>query len=589
MNHKFESRFSVSCCVLIVSLLGGLITSPAEAGENYAFLVAVGDYDVKHLKPLAYTRNDILAFKEIIQACGFPKENIVLLHDNLKHLSSVKYLPNAKEIRKEFKLLLAKLKEDDTLIVAMAGHGIQFKGDESSYFCPADADLDDPERTNLIQLSQLYSDLNSCPARRVLLLVDACRNDPQTQLSRSRAVVDLKKISQPQKEPVPEGIVALFSCSAGEQAYEWPDLEHGVFFHHLLEGWRGAADDGDLKLSLDELITYTKSKTQSFARVNLAAVQRPQRLGEFSGTWIVHNLQKGVHVNSLGMKLKFIPVGEFLMGGSKSAIETARLFKNKVENYEHEYPQHRVKITKPFQMGIHEVTVGQFRQFVSRSGYKTDAELDGIGGFGMDLSTGRIEGWQPKYNWMNCGFHQSEEHPVLNITWDDASEFCKWLSKKEGKTYRLPTEAEWEYACRAGTTTIFQNGDDPNDLVKIGNVLDQTMKSKLPSNALNAQSIVENSDGILFTAPVGSFKPNAFGLYDMHGNLWEWCQDWYAVGYFSKSPVNDPQGPASGTHHIIRGGSWNGGAVFSRSATRNWKPTLSRSWGSGFRVVCEID
>ena len=277
------------------------LVSKGQAGENYAFLVAVGDYDVKHLKPLAYTRNDILEFRTELLKSGFPKENIVLLHDDLKQLENRRYLPEAEKIRLEFTLLVSGLEPDDTLIVAMAGHGVQFQDGKSSYFCPADADLDDEKHARLISFGELYKGLEQCEARKKLLLIDACRNDPQSQLSRSRAKVELESITRPQSEPVPEGIVALFSCSAGEQAYEWPDLKHGIFFHHVLEGWKGAADDGDLSLSLDELVAYTRKKTQTFARLKLGSIQRPQRLGEFSGTWKLCEIEDPDY--ELGLKL----------------------------------------------------------------------------------------------------------------------------------------------------------------------------------------------------------------------------------------------------------------------------------------------
>ena len=132
------------------------------------------------------------------------------------------------------------------------------------------------------------------------------------------------------------------------------------------------------------------------------------------------------------------------------------------------------------------------------------------------------------------------------MSWNDAVAFCKWLSKKEGKTYRLPTEAEWEYACRAGTTTRYYSGDDPETLAKVGNVADATFKAKFP----DWKCTIKASDGYVFTAPVGKFKPNAFGLYDMHGNAWQWCADWYGEEYYAKSPVDDPTGPDSGPHSV---------------------------------------
>ena len=221
------------------------------------------------------------------------------------------------------------------------------------------------------------------------------------------------------------------------------------------------------------------------------------------------------------MKLVLIPAGSFMMGNEKSARkESALLYKTNGRNPERfsadEYPQHHVYITKPFYLGIYTVTRGQFRQFVKDTGYKTDAEKREKPG--PDL---KFEGdiYNPHCSWRNAGFKQTDEHPVVDVDWDDAAAFCKWLSKKESKTYRLPTEAEWEYACRAGTTTRYYSGDDPESLAKVGNVADAAFKAEYPYMAA-----IKASDGYVYTAPVGSFKPNAFGLYDMHGNVCQMCR-----------------------------------------------------------------
>ncbi|OHB82971.1 MAG: hypothetical protein A2V98_07465 [Planctomycetes bacterium RBG_16_64_12] len=221
--------------------------------------------------------------------------------------------------------------------------------------------------------------------------------------------------------------------------------------------------------------------------------------------------------NSIGMKMVLIPAGRFLMGSRESAEELAKAFSAwhaKPEYFETEYPAHRVRITKPFYLGAHEVTVGQFRKFVEDSAYKTDAEKDGKGGWGFNPSTGKVE-QKPECTWRNAGFEQTDEHPVVNVSWNDAVAFCEWLSRKEGKTYRLPTEAEWEYACRAGTTTRYYHGDDPEGLATVGNVADTTAKAKFPKWTWT----IQKSDGYVFTAPVGRFRANAFGLSDMHGNV----------------------------------------------------------------------
>jgi len=124
------------------------------------------------------------------------------------------------------------------------------------------------------------------------------------------------------------------------------------------------------------------------------------------------------------------------------------------------------------------------------------------------------------------------------------------LSKKEGKTYRLPAKAEWEYACRAGKQTRYCNGDDPEGLADVGNVADAAAKGKF----WNVQGFISADDGYVFAAPVGKFKPNAWGLYDMHGNVWEWCEDSYGARYYGESKIDDPDGPSTGTSRVLRGG-----------------------------------
>jgi formylglycine-generating enzyme required for sulfatase activity len=291
--------------------------------------------------------------------------------------------------------------------------------------------------------------------------------------------------------------------------------------------------------------------------------------------------------NSIGMKLVTIPAGEFMMGGQESAEELVKAFaayNRKAEFFKDEYPQHRVRITKSFYFGKYEVTVGDFRRFVEDVGYKTQAETDGQGGWGYNAQTGQCEGRKVEFNWLNTGFTQTEDHPVINVTWNDAVAFCQWLSSKEGKTYRLPTEAEWEYACRAQTATRYQNGDDPTDLVAVANTLDAKGRTTFP----HVQELdLPPSDKLKFTVPVGSKKPNRFGLYDMHGNVWEWCADWYGEDYYSKSPVANPTGPDSGEVRVRRGGAWNSFPLWARASFRNWNTPQSRCVNLGFRVVRE--
>ncbi len=250
-----------------------------------------------------------------------------------------------------------------------------------------------------------------------------------------------------------------------------------------------------------------------------------------------------------------------------------------------ELPQHRVRITRPFLMGKTEVTVGQFRQFVEEVGYRTEAERDGTGGWGFNQVKRVCEGRSTRYDWRSVGFEQTENHPVLNVTWNDATQYCKWLSEKSGANYRLPTEAEWEYACRAGTTHRYSGFDDIHQLSSISRTIDV----RINPNFAHIQDLVIPEDGSLqFPAPVGSYPPNAWGLHDMHGNVWEWTNDWFGETYYAESPLDDPQGPEAGSVRVRRGGAWNSVPLWSRVSFRNWNSERTRCSNLGFRVVAEI-
>jgi serine/threonine-protein kinase len=242
--------------------------------------------------------------------------------------------------------------------------------------------------------------------------------------------------------------------------------------------------------------------------------------------------------NSIGMKLVRIPAGTFLMGSPEYDTDAT----------DDEKPRHEVKITQDFYLGKYEVTRGQFRRFVEAAGYRTEAEQPNEGGT-----------WK-----INQFYSQTDEHPVVYVSWNDAREFCNWLTKKEGRKYRLPTEAEWEYSCRAGTQSKWDSGNDPEKMAEVAR-----FGKKL-------------GDG---TSRVGQYRPNQFGLCDMHGNVWEWCEDRYDASYYEASPAEDPPGPPAGLHRVIRGGSFNIAARSCRAANRNGINPAYRTYHLGFRVV----
>jgi formylglycine-generating enzyme required for sulfatase activity len=273
------------------------------------------------------------------------------------------------------------------------------------------------------------------------------------------------------------------------------------------------------------------------------------------------------------LTMVLIPPGEFMMGSTEGDIARAL---NDLRNRRSpepwwfkampsESPRHRVRITKPFYLGAHEVTVGQFGAFVDATGFKTEAERHG-GGHGINKAAGKWE-HSPEFTWNNPGYEQSNRSPVVIVTWYDAVAFCRWLSQQESRKYTLPTEAQWEYACRAGSTTKWHFGGDAKEIGRY---------------AWCTRS------GLSGPQPVGQKLPNAFGLFDMHGNVWEWCLDFYGNDYYGSSAMDDPSGPPSGESIVLRGGAFYQPPEVLRAAQRAGFPSFGHVI-FGFRVTMTID
>jgi len=265
-----------------------------------------------------------------------------------------------------------------------------------------------------------------------------------------------------------------------------------------------------------------------------------------SGPWPETVLDLG---NSVQMRLVLIPAGKFMMGSP--ATEAGRSGD--------EGPQHDVTISKPFYMGVFEVTQEQYEQVMG----------------------------------VNPSSFKGAKNPVEMVSWEEAVEFCKKLSARTGKKVMLPTEAQWEYACRAGTTTAFHTGD----ALKPGQANAAFPKTSNPGvwDRIMAWLGMSSAQKIIQTTPAGSFPPNGFGLYDMHGNVWEWCSDWHADSYANLpagqagAKNQDPTGPDSGASRVLRGGSWGGDPQLCRSALRFRLTPDYRICDVGFRVAVDSE
>ncbi len=546
----------------------------SSAGRRWAVLVGVNHY--AELQDLSHCAADARSLRDQLVASGFSKENVFVLADGAEDTQDK---PSRTNIHRRIESVLARAERDDMVLVSLGGHAVYVDG--RSYFCPTEASLDSPEKT-MVSMDSIYRQLEASPAGQKLLLVDVCRNDPRPPDSKdwaehARSLAGLAA----QWKAVPPGIALLSSTAPGQISWEDRELGQGVFMYYLLEGLSGKADEEgnqDGNVSLGELVSYVDFRTRRWAAHHRSGyVQTPELFGNVTGdmvlvrgvvpplavapfvaqqarlhqrAWSRHLGQPLELTNSTGMKLRLIPPGEFMMDS-----------RDEQRRYDSDRPQDRVRITRAFYLGVYEVTQQEYERVMGKN-----PSAFSHGG---------------RYREQVSGL-DTRRFPVERVSWNDAVEFCRRLSalpgeRSAGRQYRLPTEAEWEYACRAGTTTPFH----------FGSVLD--------GRQANCNGNYPHPDDIGTTGPylerpttVGSYNANAFGLFDMHGNVSEWCADWFEW-YYEGSHTEDPTGPESGSGRAFRGGSWYSMALNCHSGIRDGWPPTGLGWDLGFRVAFTVD
>jgi formylglycine-generating enzyme required for sulfatase activity len=551
--------------------------------------------------PLRNPVNDARAISAKLTQLGFQ----VVLRENL---TQKQIGPTLREFR-------SRLTPGAVALFFYAGHGLQVEG--TNYLPAVDADIATEEDvpTQSIDVNKVLEVMEIQRTRLNLVFLDACRNNPFTRSFRS-AGGGLARITPP------SGTILSFATRPGSVAADGAGV-HGLYTEYLLR----AMDEPDLviELALKKVLTgvklASKGKQEPWIEGGIEGDFYFRPVGAYASgpapsnappaaepteqeTWAsiegsrdprdfnayltqyptgqfalqARNRLKGLipppvpssaaapvpfkpgetwKAAGTGLEFVCIPPGSFQMGSRDQTSESS------------ERPIHQVTISHTFLMQKTNVTVGQFRAFVQATGYKTEAERRG-GAQVWVRDQGRYR-MDPNAIWRNPDLAAKDSFPVVCVSWNDAQAFCSWASKVEGVELRLPTEAEWEYACRAGTT-----GERYADLDAIAWYFHNTGHGKGGYTGYG-------KDGC---QPVGQKQPNAFGLFDMIGNAMAWCQDWF--GSYPAEPQTEPMGPSSGSERVVRGSSWVTSMVNCRAAIRRCIPPSDARFDLGFRLVRTI-
>jgi formylglycine-generating enzyme required for sulfatase activity len=607
-------RWRASVVGVALAVLTGLLGStvvraedPPERGgaPRYAFLVGSSEYLYGRqigLSDLNFPDDDAVQFGAALLGLGWTAEHIDVLvqgdgsgpgaRDAIRR--RIVGPPTRASIAERWAKFMARVREDaertgkraDAVVLLLSGHGVEFQGQpkgglkvENTYYVPADASSMQAE--SLVDVQVMLEELQGLPTNRRWFVYDACRKAEATA-ARGYAASN----TMLQRLRVPEGTWLLLSCKAAEESFESKALGHGVFLHHLLEGMRSdQAVNAEGEVTITSLADYAARATERWVAQHLGGSgQRPVLKSE-GESWVLarrprpagsppplpepawardlaspaqraeaRRLGRPVAIDEpvTGLRFLLIPGGTFRMGSPVG------------RGAEDEHPQAQVTLT-PFYLSIHEVSNAQFRAF--------RPEHDS-GGYTVEIGASKGRFYSAN----------GESQPAAMVSHREATAFTRWLSG-QGKLrgFRLPSEAQWEYACRAGSTGEYFWGDGVEDGPRYANAMEPVSHETFGWHPNGWPT----DDGYRLTAPVGSLRPSPWGLYDIHGNVFEWCSDWY--GPYEGAARNDPEGPTDGERKVLRGGCWGCSHHECRSASRTHNtPDVNDLNAVGFRVALPI-
>ncbi|MBY0228053.1 MAG: SUMF1/EgtB/PvdO family nonheme iron enzyme [Gemmataceae bacterium] len=502
--------------------------------HRHALVVGVPEYDSKALPLFTYAGADSYELARMLARVGYT----VSVMNEGEGRKNPAARPTLANLRAALRAIAAGKAKRDQIVFAFVGHGMALDVGRRSYgyLCPRDADPSTP--LGLLSLDDVFLELGKSEAVHKLMLFDLARPGAK-----------VRPFDPGLLPKLPAGQSALFASSAGQAGVSSEDIGrgHGAFAWAIADGLAGKIRDEDGDLTWSELADYASKETPRIARaIDPRAKQTPRLVSSLAGPAPVLFRYKRPPrriANSVGMEFAYVPPGRSLQGAPKEE-----------KGNDGNERLRAVVLTRPCYLGIHEVTQKQYRRLMkddpsafSAKG-KRAAEVRGL---------------------------DTDDFPVESVSWEDAVAFCEVLSRlpderKAGRAYRLPTEAEWEHACRAGTRTAFAFGD------------------RLSSRQANFDGgkpyDAPKGPWLRRPCPVGSHKPNAWGLHDMHGNVREWTLDRYERD-LPPGPLVDPTGPETGRQRVVRGGAWSFGGDDQRSARRRPGPPGHKSENLGFRVL----
>ncbi len=532
-----------------------------------------------------------------------------------------------------------------TVVFYFSGHGLTSPGDRRSFLLPVDARTGvpgaPPLRRQAVAADEVREALRAAGARVTLMLLDACRDGPGDGRSGSKGLARVgggeqllvayateegqiaedgssrnspyaEALATAWRQPLPilaqlDRVYDLVTARVpGQRPTREGNLRTDAFlgnpFAPVTPENRGAVEDaawalcqnGATRVPCDDYLNgWPQGRYAALARTRIRdllererqqAQPQPQPQPQAQPQAqpvpapVVAGRTPGEAFRDCAEcpELVVVGAGSFVMGSPASEVgrqEDGR-----------EGPQRPVRIERAFALGRTEVTVGQWRRFVQATGHVTEAErnVGSQGCWAWEDSDGKWD-WRAGRSWRDPGFAQDDSHPVVCVSWNDVQAYVQWLNRSTGQTYRLPSEAEWEYAARAGAQSSRPWGDDPNQACRWANVADQ---SRGPGGRTwNLRH--ECNDGFWFTAPVGTYGRSAFGLHDMIGNVWEWTQDCYEKdAYQGRAPSDGRAFEGAGcSARVARGGSGSGDPTRARSASRLRGTPASRDGITGFRLA----